>query len=304
MQHEDLKSIFLILFKSEGSFIFKGLMAIVAILTFSSCSYFEKSEERTPVVRVNDSYLYREDIEQLVDEDISPEDSAVIVSNYINRWATQQLLIDRAEMNLPTRKQEEFNALVENYRNELYTSAYKETMVTQSLDSSLADEAIESYYEQNQQNFKLNEDLVKLRYINLASNNTNLDEIKRKFVRFNVKDQEELSSQSLQFKNYSMNDSAWVRTKSVFDKIGPLSASNKDELLEKSNYLELKDSLNLYMVYVKDVLLRGEQAPLEYASATIREILLNKRKQELIKQLETDITKDAIEKDEFEIYNE
>ena len=67
--------------------------------------------------------------------------------------------------------------------------------------------------------------------------------------------------------------------------------------------MELQDSLNVYLVYVNDVLSRNEQAPLEYASATIREILLNKRKQTLIKELEKDITKDAIKNNEFEIYN-
>ena len=255
------------------------------------------------MVRVNDSYLYEEDIQALVNEDTSPEDSAIIVSNYITRWATQQLLIDRAEMNLPQEKQAEFDGLVNNYRNELYTNAYTEAIVSRKIDTSLSSQEIEDYYKANKENFILNEDLVKLRYINLAQNNNNLDEIKRKFVRFNKKDVQELQDMAIQFKNYSMNDSVWVKTKTVYDKIGPLSVEDRSRLLKKSNYLELKDSLNVYMVYVNDILSRNEQAPLNYASATIREILLNKRKQNLIKDLETDITKDAIKNNEFEIFN-
>lgn len=283
--------------------IFSGFILVMVSLVVAGCEYFQQSDDRKVVVRVNDSYLYEEDINSLLNENVSPEDSALIVSNYITRWATQQLLIDRAELNLPESKQREFNDLVKNYRNELYTNAYTDAVVSRDLDISLNREEIVDYYEKNKENFILNEDLVKLRYINLARNSNNLDEIKRKFVRFNAEDRQDLTDMALQFKNYSMNDSVWVKTKSVYNKIGPLSVEDRPRLLKKSNFMELQDSLNVYLVYVNDVLTRNEQAPLEYASATIREILLNKRKQALIKELEKDITKDAIKNNEFEIFN-
>ncbi|WP_341482116.1 peptidyl-prolyl cis-trans isomerase [Christiangramia crocea] len=276
-----------------------GLFSLVLV----SCDYFQQTDDRQVVVRVNDSYLYEEDINSLINENTSPEDSALIVSNYITRWATQQLLIDRAELNLPESQQREFNDLVNNYRNELYTNAYTDAVVSRDLDTSLNRDDILNYYEENKENFILNEDLVKLRYINLAGNSNNIEEIKRKFIRFNEEDREELSDMALQFKNYSMNDSVWVKTKSVYSKIDPLSVEDRSSLLKKSNFMELKDSLNVYLVFVNDVLTRNEQAPLEYASATIREILLNKRKQALIKELEKEITKDAIKNNEFEIFN-
>ena len=56
-------------------------------------------------------------------------------------------------------------------------------------------------------------------------------------------------------------------------------------------------------MFVEDVKLRGEQAPLEYSLPTVKQILLNKRKLELIKKLEKDITQDAVKNDQFEIYN-
>ena len=288
----------MILKKNFSRYIF-ALFSMILI----SCDYFQQTDDREVVVRVNQSYLYEDDIQALINENTSAEDSAIIVSNYITRWATQQLLIDRAELNLPQSQQQEFRELVDNYRNELYTNAYTDAVVSRDLDTSLNREAIESYYEKNKENFILNEDLVKLRYINLAKNSNNLDDIKEKFTRFNEEDQQDLLNMAIQFKNYSMNDSVWVKTKTVYDKIGPLSVEDRSSLLKKSNFMELQDSLNVYLVYVNDVLSRDEQAPIEYASATIREILLNKRKQALIKELEKDITKDAIKNNEFEIFN-
>jgi len=282
---------------------FYGFYLGLCSLLLGSCNYFQQTDTGSQVVRVNDSYLYQEDIKALIEEDTSPEDSAIIVGNYVTRWATQQLLIDRAKLNLPAEQQAEFNTLVENYKNELFTNAYTDAIVSRDLDTALNFNEIEAYYEKNGENFILNEDLVKLRYINLPKTTNNLDEIRTKFRRFKAKDQDELNVMAIQFKNYSMNDSVWVKTKSVYNKIGPLSVEDRSKLLQKDNFLELKDSLNVYFIYVNDVLSRNEQAPLDYASATIREILLNKRKQALIKELEKDITKDAIKNNEFEIYN-
>lgn len=273
------------------------------LITVISCNYFSSEVEKEPIARVNQSYLYKEDIIPLIGENVSPEDSTLIVSNFITRWATQQLLIDRAMYNLSSEQQKEFDELVKNYKNELYTKAYADALVDKRLDTTLQDLQVVDYYKSHLENFRLNEDLVKLRFINLNKNSLDFSDVKKNFIRFNEKDRENLDKIALQFKAYSFNDSVWVSSKSVFDKIGPLNDANKAQLLKKSNFLELEDSLEVYLVYVNDVLLRNEQAPIEYARSTIKQIILNRRKADLVKELEKDITKDAIENKQFEIYN-
>lgn len=283
--------------------IFKAILIGFVPILVISCDLFKSQDNRKVVVRVNNSYLYEEDIKSLVGDGLSAEDSTIIVNSYINRWATQQLLIDRAKLNLPEARQKEFNELVENYKNELYTNAYTDAVVSKELDSVFTDTIIASYYEQNKENFKLSQDLVKLRYINLEANNTNLDKIKDWFVRFNEEDKVKLQENALQFKNYSFNDSVWIKTATVYDKVTPLSVEDRAKLLRKDNYIELKDSIETYLIYVNDALKKNDQAPLEYAKPTVEQILLNKQKLELVKQLEKDITKDAIKNNQFEIYN-
>ncbi|WP_010228705.1 hypothetical protein [Gillisia marina] len=284
------------------NYISKFILLLGCLIVLQSCNYFQKAEEREVVARVNENYLYLEDIQALVGEGVSEEDSTLMVNNFINRWATQQLLIDKAKFNLSSEQQKEFDELVSNYKNELYSKAYADAMVAKRLDTALNENEIEGYYKEHLENFRLNEDLVKLRFINL-SNNMDFEDIKRKFIRFNEEDKSDLDKISLQFKSYSFNDSVWVGTKSVYNRIVPLNDGNKSQLLKKSNFLQLEDSLEVYLVYVNDVLLRNDQAPLEYATSTIKQILLNKRKANLVKELEKDITRDAIENKQFEIYN-
>src|SRR5690606_34744172 len=176
-------------------------------------------------------------------------------------------------------------------------------IIATRLDTTISLEKAEAYYQENGENFKLNEDLVKLRYINLTKDNPDLNSIKTSFRRFNDEDMQELQDKTFLFTSYSLNDSIWVKTRQVFQRIGPLTAQTNGDLLKKDNFLQLEDSLGVYLVFVKDVKLRGDQAPLEYSLPTVRQILLNKRKLELIKELEKDITQDAIKNEQFEIYD-
>lgn len=283
----------------------KYLLVFFSLLFLQSCDYFKGSEDepREVVARVNENYLYKDDLTALIGENVTEEDSILIVSNFITRWATQQLLIDRAKYNLSSQLQKEFDELVKNYQNELYTKAYADALVTKRLDTSHNENEIKSYYEGHLDNFRLNEDLVKIRFITLDKNSLDFKENKRRFIRFNDKDKADLDKIAIQFKAFSFNDSVWVNTRLIYNRIGPLNDGNKAQLLKKSNFLELEDSLEVYLVYVKDVLLRNDQAPLEYATSTIKQIILNKRKAELVKELEKDITRDAIENKQFEIYN-
>ncbi|MDO5981798.1 peptidyl-prolyl cis-trans isomerase [Flavivirga spongiicola] len=273
------------------------------LLTVLSCDFFKKADEQIPVARVNETYLYYDDIKYLVSEGTSKEDSTLVIQSFINRWATQQLFVDGAMLNLSEEKQEAFNKLVVQYKNDLYTKAYIEALVKRSIDTTVNKEEAQDYYDGNKEVFKLNEELLKFRYIHVDENIIDFKNIKEKFKRYNDEDKKELDSISIQFKSYSLNDSIWIKLTQIVDKIPVVTPENKNQLLKKSNFVQLKDSLGVYLMQINDVLLRNDNAPLEYVKPTIDQIVINNRKLELIRELEKDITKDAIKNKQFEIYD-
>lgn len=256
-----------------------------------------------PIARVNESYLYKEDVAEVVPQGASKEDSTLMVNAYINRWARQLLLMDGAMLNIPENKQMDFSKLVEQYKNDLYTKAYLEGLVKKTIDTTVNPAEAEVFYEANKESFKLNDDLLQFRYISLPSNYKDIDTIKNRLKRFKANDKRYLDSISVQFNSYSLNDSIWIKLSQVIEKVPVVTVSNKNELLKKTNFLQLKDSLNLYLMQVNEVRLQNDYAPLDYVSSSIKQIVINKRKLELIKQLENDITKDAIKNNQFQIYN-
>ena len=219
---------------------------IVLVVLLNSCEYIKKSDDKTPIARVNENYLYQDDINDLVSEDISKEDSTLVVQNFIKRWATQQLFVDGAKLNLSEDKQEAFNRLIVQYKNDLYTKAYIEALVKHSLDTAVPINEAEVYYNSNKEVFKLNEELLKFRYVHIDENIINYEDIKKRFKRYNEKDKANLDSISIQFKSYSFNDSIWIKLSQVIKKIPAVNSENKNQLLKKSNFVQLKDSLGVY----------------------------------------------------------
>ncbi len=276
---------------------------LLLFISISACSFFKKKTETPIIARVNETYLYLKDIKPLLTEGITKDDSLLRVNNYINQWATEQLLIDGAKFNLSEEKQQEYNNLVTQYKNDLYTKAYVEALVKQSIDTLVTQHEIEETYQSNLEIFKLNEDLIKFRYINISDSNEGVTDVEKRFRRFNLEDKKVLDSMSIQFKSYSLNDSIWIRLRQAVSKIPILSIDHKKELLKKTNFIRHKDSLGLYLMRIKDVLKRNETAPIEYVTPTIKQIIINKRKLEFVKKLETDITRDAIKNKQFEIFN-
>ena len=279
------------------------VLCVVITFTFASCDYFKPVVTDDVIARVNDSYLSKSDILKILPENYTKEDSTTMVNNYITNWATEQLLVQGATLNLEDKTQDEFNALIEQYKNDLFSKAYLEALVYRDLDTVVSKAEAAKYYQENKQAFKLNEDLIKFRYINIDENRLDFKEVKQKFLRFNTKDKQDLNEIAIQFKSYSLNDSIWIRLGQVITKIPTVTPENKNELLKKSNFIQSKDSLGLYLMQINDVLLRNDEAPLEYVQPTIKQIVVNKRKLELIRQLKKDITKDAIKNKQFEIYN-
>ena len=278
------------------------LVLSIIFLFFEACDLSKSKIEGTPLARVNDTLLMVEDIDLSEFEGLSSEDSLLQIQTKLRNWATQQLLIDGATLNLEEKQQENFELLVQQYRTDLYTSAYLEALVKRNLDTSITNTELSVTYNQNKELFVLKESLLKLRYINIKSNISNADEIKRRFKRYNDNDQAILDTISIQFNSFFLNDSIWIKADQVVSKIKPLQKGFNKLLLKKPNFIQLNDSLELYLIQINEVLATGSQAPIEYVLPTLRQIIINQRKLKLVGQLKNEIVNDAIKNKKFELY--
>lgn len=273
------------------------------LILLQSCDYFTFKKNVSPqtVARVNDTYLYKDDLTAIFTKDISKQDSIALVNNYINNWIMQQLLLSKAQLNLENKK-DEFEDLVKKYREDLFINSYKEAVVKQYLDTEITDDDIDAFFLNNNEIFKLNEELVKLKYIKIGKDDSNKNELLKLFKSTTQKDFEKLKEKSLFMNSHHLNDSIWIKYSDLINEIPVLKTEDKQMLLKKDQFIQKEDSLSLYLVTVKKVLQNNEIAPKSYITPAIRQMILHQRKLLLLRNIEETLIKDATKKQQFEIY--
>lgn len=274
----------------------------LVLLTVCSCNYFNPEQKPQSIARVGKNYLYKSDIATLVPAGTSKEDSLLLVRDFIDRWASQKLLIDAAERNLSDTKKKEYNALIKQYKIDLYTRAYIEEVVRNTVDTIVSQEELKKYYDENKENFKTNGTLVRLRFVNLSRNNPHFATISSKFFDYNKKDKKFWDTYKLQCKSFALNDSVWVDMSQVYAKLPVITPENRDEFIRAGKRIQIQDKEDTYLIKVTNVIDKNQISPFEYSKPTLKEVILNKRKLELIKKFEKDITNDAIKNKDYEVY--
>lgn len=260
------------------------------------------SDQKSRIVaKVYDEVLYEDDLKELFPVNLNAEDSAVVARDLIKSWAKQQLLMLKSELNMPS-KNPELEKLVEKYKNDLFINSFKEALIKQKLDTIVTSEQILAYYNENKSSFKINEQLVKFKYIQLAENNKNKLKLRRLFLAKGRNDLQMLDEESDQFIASFLSDSVWVRYSDVMNKLPFLRKMDRDKVVSKSKFIQKKDSTGLYYLYLIDVKKENEIAPLRYISKVIVKMLLHKRKLELVNTIEEVLVDDAIKNKQFEIY--
>ena len=271
-------------------------------LLLISCNLNVESEKNV-IAKVGENFFTYDDLIEKIPKNIQRLDSTLIVNSIIEKWALNELLINNAEINLSEFEKNRIKKNSNEYYNSLLVNSYKNKIAAFNSDSLVNENEILEYYKLNFTNFVLYEDVVRARYIRLNKNNFNLNEIKRRFRRFNQDDLIFFDSISLQLLNYSLNDSIWINKDLFFNKIGFLDDEEIDRIVKKSLYIAKEDSLDVYLIKVNGFKGINEEAPLNYIYKRIEELIINKKKVDFIKNFDREIIENAKQKKIFKIFN-
>lgn len=263
----------------------------------------EADGTRKPVARVNDSFLYLDELAGITADNVSKEDSMVRTNAYINNWIRKQLLINEAMKTIDIDEAEVERKILE-YRYSLIGYQYQNFYIKQNLDDSVSEQEIQAYYNEHIDNFILKQNIIRGTFIVVPKGAPRVSRLKELVVSNKEKDQNELKSYCLSFSTaYHLSDSLWME----FDKLvvgSPLSEiPNKVQFLKNNSYYETSDADSFYFLKVDQYKISDNVSPIEFVRSEIANIILNKRKVELVKKLEDEVYENAANRKEFEIYN-
>ena len=279
------------------------LTVVILLLLFSSVSCNKKvSEKVIPVAKVYDKYLYLSDIQHFFHGKMSKDNSILQVQSYINTWIKNQLLLNKAELNLPP-EQLDISDQIESYRSSLLIYKYEDHMLKAKVDTLVSEQEMEDYYKGNQASFLLDNAIVKALYLKLKKTAPDIDKVRSWYKSSNMDDYKKLESYCYNYATkYDYFNDDWVDFVLLQRQL-PIHIDNEDEVLRHSKTIEQQDDDFYYFVYIKDYVEKGVIAPLVYAKPKIKDILINKRKVNYLRDLETKIFNDAQDHNYFIIYN-
>jgi hypothetical protein len=261
-----------------------------------------ESQEDNIVARVHSSYLFKEELEGLIPNGMSSQDSLLITQKFVTNWVKKELLVLEAANNIQI-DQSQIERKVADYRYALISYEYQKLKVNQALNKEITEEEILAYYNDNLKNFILKQNIIQGRFIKVSNEAPRISNARRWIKSSRPEDLEELKSYSFQFaSNYSLEDSTWINFDEVI-KNSPFSTiSNKIQFLSRNRYVEESDSSYLYLFKIDRYKISNETSPLEFVKDDIKNIILNKRRVDLAKNLENGIYERAKENEDFEIF--
>ncbi len=252
------------------------------------------------IARYGDSYLSKEEFLSFI-KGVEKEDSVLRANNFINNWAIEKILIEKAELNLNEIQLKKINSLASEYRSILLSEAYLEAIVNSSIKSEIDSIEIQTLYENNKSLFSLNDDIFKLVFIELPLDFSDTYQVRTKLKRYGRDDQNFLDSISYRYKKFSLTAKNWVTEKKLLEKF-PFLTDYSVKSLKNYKFFQFKDSLSLYLIKILDYSKKGGISPIDNVLPTLEYMSLNKRKKELMLKIRSEILKDALHNNKLEIY--
>lgn len=269
----------------------KKALLLFLVLGLFCCNFFKQDTDKLLVTVYGDK-LYFSDIQDLISPDLSSEDSLKLIQALCEKWAKEQLLVQKAKINLPLVLQD-VQVQVESYEKSLLIYSYQKELLNQKLDTIVNDDDIESYYEKNKQNFILNDAVVRVNYIQLKKEVPYLWKVQRLFKKEDEESKLSLEDYCYQFADDYYLDDSWLSVEDIF-KVLPDSYTSRN--LYKGKSIEFADDDYYYFLHVKKYISKGSVSPLEMVSNQIHSIIINKRKIDFLKHVEMDLYQNALAK--------
>ncbi len=256
-----------------------------------SCSYLNWGDEPVPehyVQKYNNHYLLKEDIAKMLPENLSQQDSLLYVEDLVRKWLENQIIIEKANKELPE-SNSDISAELEQYKADLLYYKYEDFFVKNQLKTYVTLEELEQYYDEHKADFTSQIDIVKVVCVEIPK--TYKDRYKAKSW---LKQNTEKSIEKAQMYCYKKADASlfdfdgkWI----PFSRLEVLTDSKKlkREGFYKGNVLTAQRDDKIFYILLSDIVKPGSAMPLDYAKELVTGKIVNERKQQLKEKLDVKI---------------
>jgi hypothetical protein len=275
------------------------------LLSIVGCEFLKPKEvvEEPPLARVNEQLLYPSDLQGLIRTNTSSADSIQFAERFVNDWVEKQLMIARSSQEVDL-NQAEIERKVLEYRFALTRSAFEKKYIQENLNEDVREEEILEYYESHSEDFILKQNIVRCLFAQIPEGAPRQKRFEKDIQDYPESNIEDLREYCTQFANRAfVEDSVWVDFNEIilatpFEKI-----LDKNRILRTRKYLTDSDEDFGYFLKILEYKMVDDTSPIEFVREDITNIIINKRKIALKRELEEKVYEEAQQNNAFEIYS-
>ncbi len=278
--------------------------ALLLLILAIGCDYIQPREPEavSVIAEVGGEKLTEDNILGLIPSNLSPGDSTTFVEKFVNDWIKKQLMISKAKEAINFNEAEIQQKVLE-YQYALMVHDFEKRYIDQNINTEVSNSQIEDYYAEKSENFILRQNLAKCLYIKIPSSAPNVPRFRRNLRNY-PRDSVEIMDYSNQFAIRAfLDNSIWVSFEEVLMETPLKDVSDKTRFLQSNNSIEVSDEDYVYFLKIFEYKVIGEIAPIEFVRENIADIIINKRKIELKRELEKNIYEEARASNAFKIYS-
>lgn len=265
---------------------------LLIVCLFTSCKWIERRRMGNIVAQVGDKVLYESEVSRFVPVGTSPEDSLRIVNQYIYQWSTKQLLYKRAVQNSDYK--DEFEAMVDDYRRQLYVHEYEQNILQRRQIDSITDATLMEYFEAHHELFRLKDNYVKGMFVIMPRESKDVNvliSLLRNPTDENMPEIESyLYEKSL---GYSLFTDHWQAFSELKVHL-PLKTTDDSEWLRQNSFVTLEDTTKTYVLRIVDRIFTGDEMPFEIAKPVVKDVIENGQRISTLKAIEQELYNDGI----------
>lgn len=271
---------------------------LIIIFFYFSCSFMEEQSSGDNIIaKVGNKFLYAEDISY----EKSMGDSIMIFNQQVNNWIKKQLIIQNAFQNLEIKQN--INKKVDKYKDDLILFEFEKYLFSNNKSFEINTKDIESYYNENINDFILPYNLVKTLYAKVPVNAPSINSFRRDILNYPKSDLEDIKSYCYQFAEKSyLEDTLWIKFEDLIINTPFPREIDKKEFLKYRKFYEFNDNGFIHFIRVLDKKIVGDFSPISFEADIINTILINNRKKELFDKLQDSIFLNSLRGIDYEIY--
>ena len=279
------------------------VFAIALVLMLGACTSSDDSVAKNDylLAQAFNKTLYLSELAGMVPDNSSPEDSALIVNAYVEKWVRENLLMHEAEKNVP--HDLNIDVLVRDYRASLIRHNYEKLLVELQLDSTITDSELTAYYEDNKDQYRLKNMILRCYLVKVPLDFEGLSTLQKLWNSKDPEDYKLLLDLCRNHANvYMLNDSLWYDLPDIVLHLPKdyLSASNASPNRE----YKTSDDKFTYFLRIFETAAANEYPPLAYIRGQATKVILHRRKIKLLEEKKEEMYERELRRNNVKIYTQ